>query len=154
VMNLARWRQEDTAERILTYIKEHHEHIRFHDQDGLNAVLWNRWGEIDPRWNQMPQILQVPTAEESPFDRETFGRVRRDPFIIHYASADKPWRYGCRHPATARFFDYQDRTAFRGWRPSAGRQWVNDHMNWVLTRIQRVLCAFSRSRGGYDEGAR
>ena len=142
VLNLTRWRRDATADDILEYVLRHPEHIRFHDQDGLNAILWNRWGEIDPRWNQMPQILQVQRAEDSPFDAGTFAQVTTDPYIIHFASSEKPWRYGCRHPATAKYFQYLDRTEFRGRRPSRLATGLQDALTLYkgrFARLRRVL---------------
>ena len=138
IMNLEQWRRDATDERILNYVREQAEFVRFHDQDGLNAILWNRWGEIDPRWNQMPQILQVGSADRSPFDEATFAKVIGDPFIVHYASADKPWRYGCQHPATGEFFLYLDRTAYRGFRPDRWGQWASDAVDSVRKRLRRI----------------
>jgi lipopolysaccharide biosynthesis glycosyltransferase len=142
VLNLTRWRAENTAETVVRYIHDQHEYIRFHDQDGLNAVLWRDWGELDPRWNQMPQILQVDRASNSPFDSETFQLVRSDPYVVHYASADKPWRFGCRHPAAPQFFDYIDRTAFRGFRPTRWGTRLKDLAEGVQNRARRYLKSF------------
>jgi lipopolysaccharide biosynthesis glycosyltransferase len=145
VMDLSRWRKDDVAETILAYIKDHEDQIRFHDQDGLNAILWDRWGEIDPRWNQMPQILQVPRHEDSPFDHATFVAVVTDPYIVHYASAETPWLYGCHHPASTEFFRYLDRTEFRGRRPSWWRtrlgQWTTLYRGRLRRLVRRVSSA-------------
>ena len=151
VLNLEKWRQKNTATRILTYVRENPEHIRFHDQDGLNAILWNQWSELDPRWNQMPQILQAAGPGDSPFDAETFKRVTTDPYIIHYASADKPWRFGCKHPATERFFRSLDRTAYRSYRPS---RWGTRWSDTVDLFRKRIVKAYARLRAllGEREG--
>ena len=139
VLDLTKWRENQTAERIVDYVRDQHEHIRFHDQDGLNAILWHDWGELDPRWNQMPQILQVAKAENSPFDPETFRLLTTKPYIIHYASADKPWRFGCHHPAREQFFLYLNRTAFRGFRPSRWRNRLSDVMAVLQGGLRRSL---------------
>ncbi len=144
VLNLSKWRENHTAERIMDYVRDQHEHIRFHDQDGLNAILWQDWAELDPRWNQMPQILQVATAEDSPFEREVFRLLTTRPYIIHYASADKPWRFGCRHPATEQFFLYLDRTAFRGFRPSRWGNRLADLVDALRKRVTRCLTLVRR----------
>lgn len=142
VMNLTKWREHRTAQAVFEYVRKEHEHIRFHDQDGLNAILWRDWAELDPRWNQMPQILQVRTAGDSPFDAVTFNQVTTQPYIIHYASADKPWRFGCRHPATARYFHYVDRTAFRGQRPSYWGDKTRDLWDFGVRCGKRARAAF------------
>jgi len=145
VLNLERWRQDHTDDAIMDYVKRQHEYIRFHDQDGLNAILWRSWGELDPRWNQMPQILQVRTADESPFDEPTFRRVIDSPYIIHFASADKPWRFACRHPATKQFFQYVDRTKYRGVRPSRWGTRLSDVSGAVRSRVRRLLHAIAQA---------
>ena len=146
VLNLENWRRDQTAERIVEYVSQHHEYIRFHDQDGLNAILWRSWGELDPRWNQMPQILQVASADESPFDPKTYKNVIDHPYIIHYASADKPWRFGCRHPAVSRFFESLDRTVYRGYRPSRWRTRISDATYLARTRLKRIIRLAQRHR--------
>jgi len=147
VLNLEKWRQEHVAETIVDYVSQHPQHIRFHDQDGLNAILWRHWRPLDPRWNQMAQILRLRTADESPFDPLTFEHVRGNPYIIHYSSADKPWRAGCRHPARGLFFRYVDRTAYRGFRPSRWRTRAGDSRDFVLRRLRRLFSVVRRGRG-------
>jgi lipopolysaccharide biosynthesis glycosyltransferase len=141
VLNLAKWRREGTAQAVVDYVRDHHEHIRFHDQDGLNAILWNSWGELHPRWNQMAQFLKVRSSEEGPFDADTHRAVASDPQIVHFSSADKPWRFGCQHPAAALFFGYLDRTEFRGYRPTRWRTDLTDALDAVGMRVRRLASA-------------
>ena len=74
VLNLQKWREDNTATRILTYVRENPEHIRFHDQDGLNAILWNQWREryrggircrksFKRRVLQIVRLMPTPTRE-------------------------------------------------------------------------------------------
>lgn len=139
VLNLNKWREEKSTQRLLDYLRTHAEDIRFWDQDALNALLWNSWGELDPRWNQMPQILKAGAAIESPFEVRTLRDVIENPFIIHYASDDKPWRYGCRHPAAGDFYTYLDRTAYRGFRPTRLRTRLGDSVHSLRKRLDRIL---------------
>lgn len=140
VLNLDKWRKDRIADKIFDRVKHHPFDGIGHDQDGVNAVLWNSWTELDPRWNQMPQILQVRTAEESPFDAETFRKVVEDPYIIHYAYSDaKPWRFGCQHPATSKFFVYLDKTAYRGFRPTQWHTRADKYRHFIRSRLRKVL---------------
>jgi lipopolysaccharide biosynthesis glycosyltransferase len=139
VLDLEKWRRERIADSVVEYIRDHSEHIRFHDQDGLNAVLWSKWGWLDPRWNQMPQLLQVTRVEDSPFDPITHERTVRDPYITHFASADKPWRFGCRHPAREAFARALESTEYRTFHPSIWRdRWV-DAVHFGRSRLRRAL---------------
>jgi lipopolysaccharide biosynthesis glycosyltransferase len=138
VLDLERWREDRIAEAVVTYVVEQAEHIRFHDQDGLNAILWNRWNELDPRWNQMPQLLQVQRVEDSPFAPDIHWRTIADPYITHYASSDKPWHSGCAHPTRAAFFTALDETLYRGFRPSPWRDQLNHFTHPGRSRFARL----------------
>jgi lipopolysaccharide biosynthesis glycosyltransferase len=117
VANLEQWRRENYSERMLTCLREHREHILWWDQYALNVVLARRWRALDDRWNQGAHIFEYPNWRLSPFDRETFARLRTDPWIVHFCSPSKPWHYFCRHPFQKEFFRCLDRTDWRGWRP-------------------------------------
>ncbi len=139
VLDLDKWRQDRIAEKIFDRVRHHPFDGIGHDQDGVNAVLWNDWTELDPRWNQMPQLLQLKVAEESRFDRDTFHRVLEDPYIIHYAYASaKPWRFGCKHPATSKFFVYLDKTAYRGFRPTQWHTRLDLWRHFIRSRFRKV----------------
>src|SRR5207244_1433075 len=51
VLNLDRWRRERVTERALEYVKAYAHEVSFWDQEGLNAVLSGKWGELDSVWN-------------------------------------------------------------------------------------------------------
>jgi lipopolysaccharide biosynthesis glycosyltransferase len=128
-LDLARWRQEEIGEQLLRYLATHKNVIRWPDQDTMNAVLAGRWGELDPRWNQMPQA------------RET-----RDPWILHFSTWSKPWHWDCAHPERARFFEVLDRTAWAGWRPRKGLR--DTQAVRQGKRIARGAARALRSAGG------
>jgi len=80
-------------------------------------VLAGRWKQLDPRWNQGSIVFTFPTWEQSPYDVQTFSRLRSEPYIVHFTTRDKPWRPLCHHPFSTEFFQYLDRTEWCGWRP-------------------------------------
>ena len=80
-------------------------------------MLAGRWGELDPRWNQIPQFWEPAAGDADPFPPALRELVIRDPWIVHYSTWSKPWHWGCTHPARERFFEVLDRTAWAGWRP-------------------------------------
>jgi lipopolysaccharide biosynthesis glycosyltransferase len=122
VINLEKWRQEKLGSKVLRYIEQNKSHIRFHDQDGLNAMLAGRWGELDPRWNQMPEVFQFNSWQESPYSETVYQQVLTDPYIIHFATAAKPWNSREIYPANDLFFQYVDQTAWAGWRLTRWRR--------------------------------
>lgn len=117
MMNLNRWRAEQINRKVIAYIEQNKDTIRWWDQDGLNAIMAFKWRELDPRWNQIPHIFDYPSWEKSPFEEEVYKGIISDPFIIHFATSSKPWHYNCTHPLKNEFFRYLDKTAWEGWRP-------------------------------------
>lgn len=119
VINLEKWRSENIGEKVLEYIRQNREYVR-NDQDGLNAILAGKWGEIHPRWNQMPRIYDYSSWQESPHAEDIYKELLHQPCIIHFTNSPKPWYAGlkaeCRHPKKDLFFQYLDMTDWSGWR--------------------------------------
>jgi lipopolysaccharide biosynthesis glycosyltransferase len=119
VINLEKWRSENIGEKVIELIKENREYMK-NDQDGLNAVLAGKWGEIHPRWNQMPRIYDYSSWQESPHAEDIYKELLHQPCIIHFTNSPKPWYAGlkaeCRHPKKDLFFQYLDMTDWSGWR--------------------------------------
>ena len=113
-LDLALWREEQLAGQLLRYLERHAHANRWWDQDALNAVLAGRWGELDPRWNQIPQFWEPAVGDTDPFPPALRELVIRDPWIVHYSTGSKPWHWGCTHPAREGFFEVLDRTAWAG----------------------------------------
>lgn len=118
VIDRERWRQERIGPRAVEALERFREHVVWWDQYALNVTLAGRWGPLDHRWNQVAHVHAYPSWRESPVDRETFRRVRDDPWVVHFCSASKPWHSDCTHPWAPAFFDVLDTTPWRGWRPT------------------------------------
>jgi lipopolysaccharide biosynthesis glycosyltransferase len=136
VVDLDGWRRDDVAGRVRACLAENADHAWFWDQYALNVVLAGRWGELDPRWNVGSSIHSFPSWRESPHEEASYVAQRDDPWIVHHASAAKPWRPGYPHPDAAPFFETLDRTAWTGWRPGGGLRG-----QWRRFRIARRLAA-------------
>ncbi|MEE9168070.1 MAG: glycosyltransferase family 8 protein [Candidatus Neomarinimicrobiota bacterium] len=76
LIDLKKWREEDISEKVIRCDEENRKHVKYWDQYGLNVVLKDRWRELDPRWNQFPETLDV------------------NPYIMHFVGK-KPidWMY-------------------------------------------------------------
>jgi lipopolysaccharide biosynthesis glycosyltransferase len=136
-LDLCGWREERLGERLLRYLESHAHAVRWWDQDALNAVLAGRWGELDPRWNQIPQCWEPAAGDTGPFPPALRELAIRDPWIVHFSTWSKPWHWGCTHPERERFFEVLDRTEWAGWRP---RRSFRDTLLWKKWRgLQRRL---------------
>lgn len=170
LLNLKKWRATDAARRIIEYLRDHPEHVRWWDQDGLNAILHRDWDKLDLAWNQIPHIFRYPSWRESPFGEADYQAITEHPKAIHYSARSKPWHGDNTHPARDLFFHYLDQTPWAGWRPEAplalaknGEFAMGDgHQpaHWSLLEGTRLETSTeSRRRGSSlklhpDEGAR
>ena len=94
LFNLDRFREKFSAESIFTpFCKKNY---RYDEQDYLNKLCEGEKKLVDPRWNVMHD-------NDHYRDRYVIGlcpnelvgeyrRSRTDPWIIHFAGNDKPWR--------------------------------------------------------------
>lgn len=110
VLNLEKWRRDDIAAKVLTYLSTHADLIQMADQEALNAVLWNDWIEIGSEWNW--QICHrdirrghAPAAWRPDSDAK---------HIVHFTTGEKPWLPGCDYAEKVYFYKYLDHTAWAG----------------------------------------
>lgn len=115
LIDLPQWRDRRVSERVLDYLRSHPNHAKHWDQSALNVVLYEHWRQLPDAWN-------VP-AHWADQRREGFDLEMAA--ILHFAGPHKPWLYGYHRSGSAgRFFEVLDQTAWRGWRPSAVKQWL------------------------------
>ncbi len=122
VINLEKWRVNGTSSQCIEYLQKNREYVRWHDTDVLNAILAEKWGELDPRWNQTPFVYQYSSWKDSPFSESIFNDVVYHPYIVHFVSQAKPWNSREEHPFRHLFFHYLDRTDWSGWRFTVWRR--------------------------------
>jgi lipopolysaccharide biosynthesis glycosyltransferase len=117
LIDLRAWREADVSAQLLSCLEKNRQHVRWWDQYAMNVVLAGHWGRLDARWNQGSHIYKYPSWQLSPFDQLSYEQQTLEPYIVHYTTAQKPWRASCRHILRERFYDYLDRTDWAGWRP-------------------------------------
>jgi|UPI00035DC8BF lipopolysaccharide biosynthesis glycosyltransferase len=109
VINLRQWRAENVGQRVLEYLRKYGQEVRLGDQEGLNAVLANKWGMLDRKWNLISHIYFYDFWDDSTYKRE-IGAIREElitkPYIFHFAGGSKPWQIGCEHPQQLRWIRY------------------------------------------------
>ena len=102
----------DVTTKVLRFIEENPDKLRFHDQDALNAVLHDRWTLLHPKWNAQGYILSKAKNIQL-FMEKQYEETRRAPSIIHFTGHVKPWTKEFQW-YTKRYYDqYANRTAFR-----------------------------------------
>lgn len=80
LINLKKWREKHIKNKVIEFIKTKSSRIKFCSQDPLNAILYDKWLQLEPKWNFMPHYLAYPDLKNI------------KPAIIHYAGLKKPWK--------------------------------------------------------------
>ncbi|MGZ8202203.1 MAG: glycosyltransferase family 8 protein [Burkholderiales bacterium] len=151
VVNVEKWRSDDIPAAALRFIEAHAHELNYCDQDALNAVLIGKWRALDPRWQVQPRFAgsrQMPLPHLAPDARLA---LVADPWVYHFSGRLKPWAYSGNGAADRLFFEYLDRTGWKGWRPQAGpkgvflRLYDSRLRGWWYPLEQRAL-AWLRSR--------
>ena len=85
LMNLSLLRQTFDSKVLFDFISTHGNNLRFHDQDILNALFYDKVIYVD--WHIYNQtILHIKDKMEA-------DMRLADATVIHYAGPDKPWKF-------------------------------------------------------------
>lgn len=124
------------VKKLLDFMIQYQESIRFPDQDALNVVLDGKLKPLDQRWNSM---LKGGRAQL----RRAVSKlgIGANPLeevgILHYTER-KPWELGCAHAYREEFFHVLDRTAWRGWRPPASDD-RRERVKFVQFKVKQAV---------------
>ena len=92
LIDLEAWRISDTTRCILQYLRYYREQVLWWDQDGLNAVLYDKWRPLAAKWNVMAShFAEFESWQDSLLDSTTFEFIKQNPGIVHYSNSPKPW---------------------------------------------------------------
>ena len=111
LMNVKKWRAESLSTQALRFAKENKELCVWYDQDVFNHLFAGEWGELDPRWNQLPGALFNVWEQDVNLYPE-YDKLVHNPFIVDFAKPQyKPWLFPDNpHPFTSTFWDYHSKT--------------------------------------------
>lgn len=100
LINLDIWRKRDFSRKIISYIQGNKVNLHYHDQDGINALLYNDSLEIPTEWNILSQDV---------YGKRFFG----EPKLIHFTEASKPWQLLNNHPYKKEYKKYLAMTPWK-----------------------------------------
>lgn len=128
VIDLHLWREGKVGARALQYLVDHPT-TPYSDQDALNVVCEGAWTNVGERWNYQnhywTRIAQMAPGEK--------------PAIVHFITAQKPWKPSSMSP-NARLYDQcRDRTLF-------GRSKLEKISAATESLIRRICRKLSRIR--------
>jgi lipopolysaccharide biosynthesis glycosyltransferase len=122
VIDLEKWRDENTGERALEMALNYRDDLAFRDQDALNYVAHDRWDRLSPAWNFIEMHWGHMGWKCHGCDRAELRDAFASPKIVHFASPAKPWDSLCAHVFADRFADYLRRTSWKNRRPPPARK--------------------------------
>lgn len=139
LVNLAKWREKDVTRRIFSYLRTYDAIIKMEDQEGLNAVLFDDWGELPFRWNwQIPWRLFRNGKRKMEWVPDEGPKS-----IIHFTTPEKPWLPACDVEEKQYFFWYLDRTEWASWRVSFFKE--------IYARFWRSIEDARRTAGAFRQ---
>ncbi|MBZ9675399.1 glycosyltransferase family 8 protein [Mesorhizobium sp. ES1-1] len=130
LLDLATLRRERFGERAGQLVLDHPHRFRWRDQDAINLLLAGRILLLDPRWNTMVWFLEREPRRHHA-DIAATALQRRDPWLLHFSGACKPWHGLC------------DLAHYRRWWRAALRTsplWV---LRWLRLRLAAVRAPVS-----------
>lgn len=115
LINMENWKLESVPEKVLEFLNLKKEKIQYHDQDGLNGVLFDKWLELNPKWNVQYNMYFLDYKDY--YSREELTDALKNPYIIHFTGPRKPWHFDNVHPFRKKYYDYLQFSAWNGFRP-------------------------------------
>lgn len=126
LINLEYWRLNNISFKLIHYLTQNYQTIHFHDQDALNAILYNKSYILPCKWNMLSVFLNKEVFKLSGiYDGRLLSHYAdykrmliddiKEPTVIHFVSKPKPWQKYCLHPFKTDYFLYAKATIhFRG----------------------------------------
>ncbi|QXE02088.1 glycosyltransferase family 8 protein [Terribacillus sp. DMT04] len=115
VIDMENWRNHSISDKVLRFINENNDpdYLYLHDQDALNAILWDKWKPIHPRWNAQSFIILKTKTPKDLAERKRHKEARQSPAIVHFTGANKPWNSDVGHPYAPLYFKFLQQTAWK-----------------------------------------
>lgn len=112
MIDVKQWNKKKITQKTIDYLTKHGDKIIYHDQDALNAVLYEDWRPFHPRWNMQTSLLfgKHPAPNENYENLYEIGR--KTPSIIHFTGHDKPWNTLKGHPYSDFYMDLLNESIF------------------------------------------
>lgn len=117
LIHLERLRSFFSVKKASQFIQKHNAEIRYHDQDVLNALLFDKKQFFELQYNVMDTYLIHGTSFPARYQQQRDAIFK--PKIIHFTGYFKPWDTESMNPYTYKYYDYLKRTPWNGFRPKS-----------------------------------
>lgn len=117
IINLDYWRKYAIGERVIRFAANYQGELTWQDQDALNAVCYNHWKKLHPKWNVQTNMFQL-RSQEQVFYLTELQEALRFPAVIHYTTHEsKPWFYCSLHPYKKEYYRYLNQSNWADYIP-------------------------------------
>ena len=148
LVNLNYWRKYSISFKLIEYLTSHYETVKMHDQDALNAVLFDKAYVLPCKWNMLhfffyPDSRTIKDGSNGQIInhyseyKKQLKHNRANPIVVHYVSKPKPWQMGCYHPLVREYFNYAEQTKF--FRNIQQPSWLLTNVNIVAWRVSSTI---------------
>lgn len=117
LINLKYWRDNGVSSLILDYIMKNHRVLELHDQDAINACMYDQIKLIDQKYNVYSPYFSKDAVVILNSSKEDINRTIRDAVIIHFTGDTKPWHLENKHPMKLEYYKYLKMTPWKGYSP-------------------------------------
>ena len=141
LINLEYWRKEGVESQFNDFMFSNPEKIHIVDQDVSNFVLRKKILFLNLKYNVQEEFFWK--REYSYMDLYRYGEeieeAIRDPYIVHYTGAFKPWHKGCRHPLKEYFTQCLNDSPWSHYRPHNNLPVSARFLMWLETTARKIL---------------
>lgn len=137
LIHLERLRTFFSVDKASDFIRKHHTDIRYHDQDVLNALLFDKKQFFELKYNVMDTYLIHDTIFPTRYLQQRDAVLH--PKIIHYTGYFKPWDTESKNPYTYKYYEYLRLTPWKGYRPKSK---FTDNKTKALFYIKHLIKLF------------
>lgn len=118
LMNLDYWRKNNIFEALVKWVADNPGGLWLPDQSALNKVLEGRVKYLDYTYNFQERWTRPLEGSEIHFSKwADIEEVGKNPVIVHYCDAEKPWFVESRHKFKPEFLHYAQMHSFIGFIP-------------------------------------
>lgn len=123
LINLDFWRKNHFTQKLVCYIKQMGNKLKYWDQDALNALLYEYVVYLDDCWN-----VQTASFESKEIDQN----ILENPYIVHFTGASKPWHISSNSQFKNEYLKYLKLTPFKE------LNYISTHLKGLLQRKSEI----------------
>jgi lipopolysaccharide biosynthesis glycosyltransferase len=112
LIDVEKFRSERISEKVLDFSRKMGAELIHYDQDALNAVLYDKWMLLHPKWNVLREVVRKSRDKSKQISRE-IREAADDPAIIHFTGEPKPWEYRCQSRFRKEYWYYLRKTPYK-----------------------------------------